>query len=62
MVVQNILNERHLNHKIKKMITKQSQLSKKQFTNNIYRNELIIYFVINIILFCILFYLMIKNK
>ena len=50
------------NNNVKKLISKQSQLTKKTYTNTIYKNELFIYLFINTILFSILFYLMIKNK
>jgi len=52
----------NFNNNVKKLISKQSQLTKKTYTNTIYKNELLIYLFINIILFSILFYLMIKNK
>ena len=57
-----LLSKPNIQHKINKIITKQSQVSKKAYTNNIYKNELVIYGIINIILFSFLFYLMIKNK
>jgi hypothetical protein len=62
MMINKVIKERKLDNKIKKMITKQSQLTKKKYINNIHKNELIIYIVINMILFSTLFYLMIKNK
>ena len=52
----------NFNNNVKKLISKQSQLTKKTYTNTIYKNELLIYLFINIFFFSILFYLMIKNK
>tara|TARA_B110000908_G_scaffold134231_1_gene158633 strand:+ start:2190 stop:2384 length:195 start_codon:yes stop_codon:yes gene_type:complete len=57
-----LVSEPNIQHKINKIITKQSRVSEKAYTNNIYKNELVIYGIINIILFSLLFYLMIKNK
>jgi hypothetical protein len=55
-------HSKNIDTKISKLISKQSQLSKKKYFNKINKNELFIYGFINIILFSCLFYLMIKNK
>ena len=62
MFIDKVYKESNLDNKIKKMISKQSQLTKKSYTNSIYKNKIVLYIVINIILFSVLFYLMVKNK
>lgn len=62
MIINQIHKEQDLEHKMNTIVTKQSQLSKRSFTNTIYKNEIIIFSIINIILFLIAVYLMIKNK
>ena len=62
MILNTISKEKNITKKINKLITKKSQLRNKTSINNIYKNQIIIYLIINTILFSILFYLMIKNK
>jgi hypothetical protein len=62
MILNTISKEKNITKKINKLITKKSQLRNKTSTNKIYKNQIIIYLIINTILFSILFYLMIKNK
>jgi hypothetical protein len=62
MILNTISKEKNITKKINKLITKKSQLRNKTSINKIYKNQIIIYLIINTILFSILFYLMIKNK
>ena len=62
MILNTLSKEKNITKKINKLITKKSQLRNKTSTNKIYKNQIIIYLIINTILFSILFYLMIKNK
>lgn len=62
MILNTLSKEKNITKKINKLITKKSQLRNKTSINKIYKNQIIIYLIINTILFSILFYLMIKNK
>ena len=62
MILNTISKEKNITKKINKLITKKSQLRNKTSINKIYKNQIIIYLIINTILFSILFYLMKKNK
>lgn len=62
MILNKISKEKNITEKVNKLITKQSQLRNKTNINSIYKTHTIIYIIVNIILFSILFYLMIKNK
>jgi hypothetical protein len=62
MILNKISKEKNITEKVNKLITKQSQLRNRTNINSIYKTHTIIYIIVNIILFSILFYLMIKNK
>ena len=47
MIINQIHKEQDLEHKMNTIVTKQSQLSKRTFTNTIYKNEIIIVGEIN---------------
>ena len=53
---------KHIKNNIHGILSKQSQLSKREYTNKMYKNEFIIYSVAVTILILTLIYLMFINK
>ena len=53
---------KHIKRNIHGILSKQSQLSKREYTNKMYKNEFIIYSIAVMILLLTLIYLMFINK